>query len=263
MASRFAVFDANQDAFMTTEPDAYYLRRATLASNQILWNSMIDFVRSVLEGTSTVVPPWKESAWRSSEVGGLIVGSADQIEELLIQADASRRMEAPGRPPQLDLSAAMWGAELLHWACWSIVERTESNVSMSKHLRSSMPDTSKPESHWSIDLMMAAWPDVSKRCHSASAEDPLMQTLHSVAVDWPMAAVGMKQISSIADGVSKTSEDQFSVKPEAIRTVLQHATLRRVMVDRAIRYRDAKWLAVEEIAVEVKRVAGQHQNLLD
>lgn len=224
---------------------------------------MIDLVRSILEGTSAVVPPWTESSWRTSEEGGLTPGNVDEIEELLIQADASRRMDAPGRPPEFDFAAARWGAEVLHWACWSILERTESNVSMSSYLLASTPDASKPESHWSIDLMMAAWPDVSRRCHSSSAEDPLMRSLHSVAVDWPLAAVGMKQISSIADDVSGTSEDPFPVKADALRNVLQHATLRRVMVDRAIRYRDSKWLAVEEIAVEVKRVAGQHQNLVD
>lgn len=139
----------------------------------------------------------------------------------------NRAADAPGRCPDLNLDAAIWGGMVVHWACWAILDRSQVNVGLPDYLRQSLPDCSLAASHWSVDLMMAAWPDVHSRCRQVSQDDPLKATLHTISLDWPLAAIGTG-----LDDETVTSSI-LSGRPWA--TILENPSLRRIAVDRAIR----------------------------
>lgn len=143
------------------------------------------------------------------------------------QLQKARVADAPSVAPELDLSAAVWGGLLLHWACWAILDRGQADTGLPDPLVQTIPDATKPASHWSVDLILAAWPDVHSRCTKISEDDPLSATIRLVACRWPLSAIGMKLDEEIITSQILTSESW--------KTILSHASLRRIAMDRAQR----------------------------
>jgi hypothetical protein len=114
---------------------------------------------------------------------------------LLERAFASHRLEVAGPTIPFDAAVALAATELVCWACWFLVSRTELESELTQRLR--MPAVpSIPAHHLSADLMLRYLPQVHRRARALYPTDPLHKILAGVLREWPLSGV----LSEVAEG---------------------------------------------------------------
>lgn len=180
----------------------------------------LGFLENLTGGSIAMVPPFTFEAFPATEPDSCLAQFYQSLHE-------SRCGDAPGTAPDLDLPAALWGGLVVHWACWAILDRGQANVSLPDLLKSDRASPSSPSAHWSVDLMMAVWPDVDARCKRISENDPLKETIEELAVRWPLSAIGIR--------LDNETIESTIIPSTAWKTVTGHPSLRRIAMDRAER----------------------------
>lgn len=162
---------------------------------------------------------------------------SDELQELIISFHEKASLAAPGRPPSLDMTSAVWALNCMYWACWMLVDRNEAEVCLPTSLRSSAPDGTTAEQHWSVDLSFRFISQLRARGFQLSQDDPWVMEVDRLIQNWPLAALG-------------TSVDESEV---ALSIVMQHPTLRSVYLDRILARKDNSRATKPEVVPWMER----------
>lgn len=169
--------------------------------------------------------------------------------QILIREEAKVRANFPGRAPELNLAAAMWGAESFLRMSQLTVFRATSPEMVAAAFAEKCPEGAPAEKHYAIDLTWRFLPDLYRFAHSAAPDDPLVKAMEFAATQWPLSSVGI----SSPEGVVFERLDE----------VLSHAALRRVFFDRVIAKQATSWLANPHILSGVLGSVGMHTSLIE
>lgn len=164
--------------------------------------------------------------------------------EVLRNFEQQWRLEFPGDPPDLVISAALWAAEMLFHACECLMFREIDEDGIYDLLGLTYSGARTAAEHYSVDLTFQLLPDVTVRAENISGEDPLLAFLRKWACQWPLSSVGMA-----------------GIEPVGLEAVLGHAGLRRVYVDRVLERNDHSRLHDPQVVAEIRTVLGVHSEL--
>jgi hypothetical protein len=198
------------------------------------------FVASLLEGGTLSVPA--PSALAPEPTGA----ERGDVERLLRDADAVARLELAGRPPQLDLPAAVWAVGLLLGACQALVYRELDEAWVRAALAVPCPGQPSPSLCYSVDLAMRRLPDVHSLARGLAETDPLNDALTTLARAWPLSSVGVRLDSS---------------EPPDTASFINDASLRRLYADRIIERADVSRLTDPLAAEAVREALGAYPGL--
>lgn len=203
-----------------------------------------DFVEGIVTGKATVVPEFFDLESPQSEQTPV----DDSLRQLFQSTSLQRSWDAPHSAPELDIQASIWAGRTLHWGCWMMLNRADADVQLPVGLKTSEPSGELASHHWSVDLLMVAWPSLLSRCKTDSPDDPLLNSLQNVASRWPLAAVGITELQS--------------VPTKRMKVVLQHPCLLQILVDRVIQFRAKTFAEHPVIEKQIRQAAGHYQQLL-
>ncbi|MBI1246249.1 hypothetical protein GC197_00205 [bacterium] len=116
---------------------------------------------------------------------------------IIAHYEAIWRRDLPRSLPAMNPAAANWAAEKLFRACQFLIYRDADEGAMQSALQGNCPVVPSPESHYSVDLTFRFLPDVEKSARAASGKDPLVDTLRSWAINWPLSSVGMPNLGEL------------------------------------------------------------------
>lgn len=124
---------------------------------------------------------------------------SQEIEPLLpILRDLHKQAELafPGAAPPLHPEAAAWAFATLYRACQCMVFRAIDEATILSDLCAyggSEPDSAAAA--FSVDLAFQHLPEIYRLAKAASVNDPLVAKLETLAVQWPLSAVGVAGIA--------------------------------------------------------------------
>ena len=138
---------------------------------------MDEFLRDLFEDGRIVVrgrPLPLENADRRASAGRL--GSAFE----------AHRLDVAGPPISFDLASALAATELVRWAAWFLVDRSEPSATMASRLV--MPRLPKSAAeHLSADLTLRFLPELRRRASATDPGDGLAGLLADVLRVWPLS----------------------------------------------------------------------------
>ena len=166
-------------------------------------------------------------------------------EKVLKAFEAEWRLDFPGAAPEWNHNAALYGARLLYRGARGVVFRKIDEGALRAGFDIPLPnDLGGSSTHYCVDLALRFLPDLTQLAKAASANDPLVEILNSLAHNWPLSSVGM-----------------VGVKPRSIESITGHPGLLRLYVDRILATGDISRLNNERVADAVRRAVGAHEEL--
>jgi hypothetical protein len=159
--------------------------------------------------------------------------------------EADWRLDFPGTAPRWDREAALFAARVLYRGAQGVVFRQIDSESLRAGFDLPLPDgVDTPSAHYSVDVTLRFLPDLARMARGASADDPLVGLLDTLARQWPLSSVGMPD-----------------VEPASIEPVAGHPGLLRLYVDRIVAAADLSRLGDPRVADATRRVVGAHDEL--
>lgn len=168
----------------------------------------------------------------------------ERTHELLAEFERTYRLDLPGDPPALSLSAAVWGAAMLHRACQLLVFRDIPAEAVELDLSAKCSEPANPATHYAVDLTFRFLPDLVKMARVASRDDPLVERLMQWAREWPLSSVGIADVGPVKIG-------EFADDP----------CLLAMYVDRIITRRDKSRLDDDRVREAVRAALGAFTDL--
>jgi hypothetical protein len=165
-------------------------------------------------------------------------------EDVLRQMDGHARLEAPGEPPRLAIEAAVWGALMIYRGAQLLVHRDAGSGWVQRALADPCPEKPSPEAAWSADLALRYLPDLLSLARGIAEGDPLVEELKRIGSDWPLSSVGARDV---------TARD--------LSSFVDHASLRRLYVDRVVERRDLSRLGHPRVDEAVREALGAYPDL--
>lgn len=165
--------------------------------------------------------------------------------ETLIRFEAVWRLNAPTSIPELNIDAAMWGAEQFYRCCQFAVQREIDADTIAEALNSVFAERHDPSAHYAVDLTLRFLPDLSGLVAGFSPGDPLVQQLAKLGKDWPLSSVGVK-------GIRDVNIDALS----------QSDGLMQMYVDRVLTHRDLPRAEDARTRQWIHRTLGYHVDLV-
>lgn len=190
------------------------------------------FLRQMFEGGVITLPA------AASEEDGAV--AADVLKE----AEAHHRLSLPGEPPLWDPAVGGWAARILLDACRALVHREVEASEVTRLLTEAPPGPWTPSTHYSVDVLFRALPDVLRLARGISHDDPLTLLLLDLARSWPLSSVGVPQLGRL--DVSGFIEDR---------------SLRRTYAQRIVQHNDIDRLEDERVRREVQDLLGAYPSL--
>ena len=173
----------------------------------------------------------------------VLEASAEAIASWHALEEAGRSM-LPGDAPPLDAEAGLWGARRLYHACQAIMCRDLDTEEVRPLILAPPPFSRSVAVDYSVDVCLRYLPEVLDVARKLAASDPVNQLLHELAQAWPLSSVGLNL------------PDLGDVSP-----FWNHATLRRLYVDR-IMAREATHAVQHPLVADAVRAAlGAHTSL--
>lgn len=166
-------------------------------------------------------------------------------EKLLLQSEATWRLDQPIGLPEFNVSAGMWSAELVFRAAQFQVFRDVNPEDIQTAFKLAGPDGDSPSSHYSVDLCFKYLPDILRMSSLASSEDPLNDEMSQLLSHWPLSAIGVK-----------------SVEPPVRGDAFKHQGLWRMFVDRVIAKGDERLMAEPQIQQSIEVAVGAFPDLV-
>jgi hypothetical protein len=108
--------------------------------------------------------------------------------DLLEQAYHVHRLEVAGPPLAFDRDLALQAGEMVRQACWFLVDRSEPETGIARHL-SPLPLPNSPAQHLSADLVLRFVPAIHRRARARSTDDVLTRFLADTLQSWPLSGV--------------------------------------------------------------------------
>ena len=167
-----------------------------------------------------------------------------KVHEVLSELDSRARLEMPFQPPQLSLSAALWGATMLYRSSQFLVFRELGADLVKKTLSSRCPERPSPETSYSVDLTFRYLPDLVSLARGIAEDDPLVGGLLVLARTWPLSSVGILGVGDV------------DVSP-----FMPHPSLRQTYVDRILERRDLSRLSDPRVREAAQEALGLFTDL--
>jgi len=92
--------------------------------------------------------------------------------------------------PDFNVEAGIWSAVRFYRACQFVVHRDCSEDAMAGEFNTTCPGGNSPAVHYSVDVVLQQLPGLFQFAAAASANDPLLGHLASLAACWPLSSVG-------------------------------------------------------------------------
>jgi hypothetical protein len=182
---------------------------------------------------------------RPPQGGAYETTDLDSANKILKAMHCAAALEAPGQSPDLEPMAAIWGLQLMHWACWLTLDRIETDTRPPEWLVAHEPDGQSANQHWSVDLSLRYLSHLTDRVAKLSNSDTLKTELLGLGSRWPLSAIGMK-----------TEEDSTR------RTVvLNDPMLRMAYIDRIVKRADATRFKADDIIEDLRHAIGAFDRL--
>lgn len=163
---------------------------------------------------------------------------------LLQTFEREYRDNLPGTPPQVDPSAALYGAVTLYRVCQFLVFRDVEAKTIQTLLNRDFKQPHTAAVHYSVDLTLRFLPDAFKLTAGKASGDPLLNELVALANRWPLSSVGMPDVDD-------AKADEFVDDP----------CLLRLYADRIIAKSDLTRLNHPRVKLEVERAIGSFPEL--
>lgn len=179
--------------------------------------------------------------------------SADDLEQaraVLIEFEASWRLEFPGAAPEFDSEAALWSSKMLYRAAQSMVFRAIGEDELKAGLAEPCPTGEVASSHYSVDLVFRFLSEFAILAHGAASDDPLLVLLREFGRSWPLSSVGMKGLAG----------DQ--IHQLRLAEVLNHSGLRQLYVDRILAKEDFERARELRTNQAIRAAIGAHPEML-
>lgn len=154
------------------------------------------------------------------------------------------RGELPGDAPACDETAGLWAAQRLFFACQAIVCRDLDTEEVSPRVLAPCPVKRGPSVDYSADVCLRHLPDVTRIAKRLAAADPVNSLIQQFAAAWPLSAAGVE-----------------NVEFHALDSFWDHATLRRLFVDRVLANGTTAALHLPSVADAVRAALGAHPDL--
>ena len=180
------------------------------------------FLQGLFEDAHARVPNWSQASRKDR------VAAANYLQSIHEQLT----LEAPAVAPSFHETSAIWAAEVVHWSCWTMLNRIEDNTSLPLALMKTKPSGTTPEEHWSVDLCFRFFASIIEQARRLSHQDSLCITLESIIREWPYSAIGC--VLQNLDSLNILHAD----------TVASHDSLLLSMRDRLIERKDRTWIAL-------------------
>ena len=153
-------------------------------------------------------------------------------------------LELPGKAPEFNAEAAIWGAIYLYRTIQLIMLRDLADEAVTTHLKS-FPATITPEVSYSADLCFRYLPGVLLMAKGLAPDDILVKSIKQTGVDWPFSSINM--------------DLEFTVDA---RRILQHTSLKYAYIDRIIEARDIKRVNNHQLVELIHEALGDHAAIL-
>ncbi len=167
-----------------------------------------------------------------------------EARRLLVQSEASARLELAGEAPDFRLDVGDWSAAILYASCRFVVCRDVPAAEIVRVLKTPCPQARSPEVEWSADILLRHLPEVYRQARHLSPGDPLLTELVSLGAEWPLSSVGIPGVV------------QVDAAP-----LMAHPVLARLYVDRVIKRSDLGRLSDPATREAVKAALGAHPEL--
>lgn len=214
--------------------------RANPGKDSTIGYGLAQSTRAIVEGAMVpIIVGGENSAENPTQTE---IGEKEHVATIgiLAEADHLARLHAPMSPPAFHLSAAVWAARVMQFACHRLVDKVEIDTRLPPELIHGEPAGTKPAEHWSVDLMFRCWWDLMQRAFAANQQDTLNDTLAQVAARWPLAAVGTT----------------VSCSTDRLAVVCGDPCLRMIYIDRVIARRDKTKATEPMIAKLIQQIGG-------
>lgn len=177
-------------------------------------------------------------------------GDLEQAREVLVEFEASWRLEFPGAAPEFNSEAARWSSKMLYRAAQSMVFRAIGEDELKAGLAEPCPNGEAAGLHYSVDLAFRFLPDFAVLAHGAASDDPLLALMRDFGRSWPLSSVGMKGLGGEA------------VQQLRLAEVLNHPGLRQLYVDRILTKEDLERARERQTNQAIRAAIGAHPELL-
>lgn len=172
---------------------------------------------------------------------------AGEVAAVLRRVDADVRLDAPSGLPDLDLPAAIWGAERLYSACALFLYRDLGSDAVLRRLGVVCPSpVARPATHYAVDLSLRHLRELAQLARGVAPDDPLLVALRSLATAWPLSSVGMPDVGAVDPG-----------------PLCANAGLFRLYVDRILEQGDQARATDPRVATAIAAAVGEHRELAD
>jgi hypothetical protein len=193
-----------------------------------------------------------EAFWKALQESGQVVvdvampRASDALEALILETDASWRLELAVAPPALLVPVAVWAALRVYRACQFLVYREIEPEVIEKEFTVSSPAEAGSSSAvcYSADLAFRILPELVAQARGLSDDDPLVANLLKLAREWPLSSVGVGDLGEID-----------------ISPFIEDSCLRRLYVDRIIQRSDLSRLRDPRISAEARAALGAYHQL--
>jgi len=159
--------------------------------------------------------------------------------------EAGWRLDFPGTAPEWDRESGLFAARVLYRGAQGAMFRQIGAEALRAGFALPPPDVGDAASaHYSVDVTLRFLPDLARMARGASADDPLVGLLDTLAREWPLSSVGMP-----------------GVEPESIEPIAGHSGLLRLYVDRIVAAADTSRLGDPRVVDAARRAVGAHHEL--
>ena len=175
----------------------------------------------------------------------------DVSESVLAAFDASLRnyehmyrLELPGDAPDYIPIVGRWAGLLLYQVSQFLVFREIGAEIVEAALRKPCPMPRSPAVCYSADLMLRFIPDCHSLARGFAQDDPLVGNLRTLAAQWPLSSVGIKELGPLDCGA-----------------FIDNRCLRAMYVDRILERKDTSRLSDERTCDAVRSALGAYSEL--
>ena len=132
--------------------------------------------------------------------GALIEPSSNDLEltaSILTEFESHYRDDHPGIPPDLSCESMLWGALTVFRASSFLAHRDSNADVIHRAMNTPCPEAASPSVCYSVDLTLRFLPDLIRLAKAASANDPLVEILTTLARQWPLSSVGVADVGPV------------------------------------------------------------------
>lgn len=203
--------------------------------------SLATFTESLLAGSR----PRVGKAFDSN--GATRRPSSEDLDEatlVLVEFESFYRKSLAGTPPRMSTAALQWGLLTAYRVSSCLVYRDASEEQIRDLLLARCPQPASPEVCYSVDLTLRFLPDFVRLAKAASPHDPFVETLKTLARDWPLSSVGIVDLGDCDPSM-----------------FISNRSLRMLYVDRIIATKDRSRLNHHLVLDALKAAIGIHSEL--